>query len=353
MIECLELKNFQSHEYSRLEFSPGVNMIVGSSDSGKTAIIRALNWVVNNRPAGDSFRSKFGNKLSKETKTILSIDGTEIIRSKSDKENYYLLNEVEFKAMGQGVPDDVSSFLNFSNINIQYQMDSPFLLSESSGEVARYFNKVVNLEKIDEALKAAASKIKKTEMTLKLKEEDLTRDTEKLQEYNWIEAAEKDFKKIELIANKERDARKAFASLSEIIDSAQQISEHIIDIDYTKAEKDIKNLLAAEEKRKQISNKKQDLDLLLTSIERTKEIANDIDYKKAEKSLNFIFILNSSAAELYNNIEELNIIIKSITSLTEKKERIKTTIDNTEQALQEIMPDICPLCGQETHGQNI
>ncbi|MFR9297315.1 MAG: AAA family ATPase, partial [Aedoeadaptatus pacaensis] len=43
-IEKIILVNFQSHVYSELSLSRGVNVIVGPSDSGKTAIMRALRW---------------------------------------------------------------------------------------------------------------------------------------------------------------------------------------------------------------------------------------------------------------------------------------------------------------------
>ena len=52
MIKSVELKNFQSHNQSRLEFCDGVNIIVGASDSGKSAILRGLFWVLYNNPNG-------------------------------------------------------------------------------------------------------------------------------------------------------------------------------------------------------------------------------------------------------------------------------------------------------------
>ncbi|MCK9524299.1 MAG: AAA family ATPase, partial [Limnochordia bacterium] len=39
MIEKLTLKNFQSHKHSELEFAPGLNAIIGQSDSGKSALL--------------------------------------------------------------------------------------------------------------------------------------------------------------------------------------------------------------------------------------------------------------------------------------------------------------------------
>ena len=150
MIEVLKLKNFQSHEKSSLEFCGGVNCIVGSSDSGKTALLRALNWVINNRPTGDSFRSHWGG----DTVVDIMLDEQLIRRERTKKTNLYLIDSAydpkeEFKAFGTDVPEEVTKVLNFSSLNFQNQMDAPFLLSSGAGEVVRYLNQVVDLDVID------------------------------------------------------------------------------------------------------------------------------------------------------------------------------------------------------------
>ena len=45
MIEAVEIINFQPHENTVLEFAPGVNVIKGQSRSGKSSIIRSLEWL--------------------------------------------------------------------------------------------------------------------------------------------------------------------------------------------------------------------------------------------------------------------------------------------------------------------
>ena len=39
MIKSIQLKNFQSHRDTTLRLSPGVNVIVGDPQNGKTAIL--------------------------------------------------------------------------------------------------------------------------------------------------------------------------------------------------------------------------------------------------------------------------------------------------------------------------
>jgi exonuclease SbcC len=147
MIKTLHIANFQSHKDTLIEFDPGVNIIVGASDSGKTAIIRALRWLITNRPSGDAFRSMWGGDTS------VMMDN--ITRVKGKNKNGYTYDENEYQAAGADVPESVAQALNFSDLSWQGQMDSPFLLSASSGEVARALNEVADLDKIDSTLSNA------------------------------------------------------------------------------------------------------------------------------------------------------------------------------------------------------
>jgi len=57
MIKGMVLENYESHKRSEVVFDPGFNVIVGPSDSGKSALLRALYWVLEGKVAGDGFRS--------------------------------------------------------------------------------------------------------------------------------------------------------------------------------------------------------------------------------------------------------------------------------------------------------
>ena len=59
MINTLQIEGFQSHDSTEIELSKGVNVIIGSSDSGKSSIIRACKWAFQNRPQSDSFRNNY------------------------------------------------------------------------------------------------------------------------------------------------------------------------------------------------------------------------------------------------------------------------------------------------------
>lgn len=54
-LKRVRLENFQSHRNSVIDFDRGLNVIVGPSDSGKSAIIRAIKWALYNEPSGNYF----------------------------------------------------------------------------------------------------------------------------------------------------------------------------------------------------------------------------------------------------------------------------------------------------------
>lgn len=155
MITSIEIQNFQSHKKTKLNFHPGVNIIVGTSDSGKSAILRAINLAVTNRPSGNSFCSTWMDK--KDTSKIeIIVDGETLISRQEKPYKAYILKipgktELELKAFGVTVPDEIEEAFNMTEVNLQKQLDSPFLLSKTPGEVASHFNKIAKLDKIDTA----------------------------------------------------------------------------------------------------------------------------------------------------------------------------------------------------------
>lgn len=153
MLKTLKIENFQSHERTELHLHPGVNVICGRTDGGKSAILRAVRWVIENRPQGDEFRSWWGG----DTKVaLLTTDDVRVERGKGKSSNWYDLNideddPLHFEAFGPSVPNEIIQALKLTDVNFQWQHDRAFLLSESAPEVARRLNKVARIEDIDAA----------------------------------------------------------------------------------------------------------------------------------------------------------------------------------------------------------
>ena len=87
MLKSISIKNYQSHKETDLTFNEGVNVITGTSDSGKTAILRSLSWLINNRPSGDAFKN-WDVPLKEPVSTSLELeDGSSILLERQNGKN--------------------------------------------------------------------------------------------------------------------------------------------------------------------------------------------------------------------------------------------------------------------------
>ena len=120
MITSITIKGFQNHVESKLDFDPGVNIIAGPSDSGKSAVIRAINWAINNKPSGDGHVRRGGGDVC--SVRLDFSDGDDFIRFRSKKENSYIKNGKVFKALRTDVPNEISEVHKFGPYNISSQL---------------------------------------------------------------------------------------------------------------------------------------------------------------------------------------------------------------------------------------
>lgn len=148
MIESLTIRNFQSHEKLTIKFDRRVTTIVGPTDSGKSAVVRALRWAATNRPSGEAFLQTGAERVA----VVLRVDGIQIKRTRGTGGNSYYCNGENFKAFGSNVPDVVSQQLNLCDATFQQQHDAPFWFSLTAGDVSRQLNQIINLGVIDTTL---------------------------------------------------------------------------------------------------------------------------------------------------------------------------------------------------------
>jgi exonuclease SbcC len=130
----LTIENFQSHENTVIDLSPGVTVLVGESDRGKSAVIRALRWLVLGEPKGAGF------VRAGETRCKVRLDydtGDYVERIKSPRDNVYLCNDSAYRGFGNTPPLEIQEITGVAKNevagepfcpNIAGQHDPPFLL---------------------------------------------------------------------------------------------------------------------------------------------------------------------------------------------------------------------------------
>jgi len=153
--EGLELKNFQCHKAFTTEFHPGVNVVIGSGDKGKSAIVRALSWV-----GGKSNPSNLATFGQDSTTGILKVDGKTVKRTKSKTKNTVAIDGQLFEKVGKDGCQPLDTLLNMGDINYQFQHDPAFFLGLTPGMAARELNALANLSCIEDVLSSMKSDLK-------------------------------------------------------------------------------------------------------------------------------------------------------------------------------------------------
>lgn len=343
MIKQLNIENFQSHKDTSLDFVEGVNVIIGASDCGKSAIIRALKLLAWNRPSGNEIRSTWGGKTSVEVFT----DNAHVARIK-DKEELYILGDQHFKAFRTDVPKEIQDTLNLTEINLQQQLDAPFLLSTSSGQVAQHFNSIAKLDQIDTGLFNINKAIRELEGQNKYKQIDLDNKKEELVKYEHIEKLEAEIEVLEQMQNQLRSLQNSKQIIDLKIYDYKQASSFIRQHQVLLADEDKVNaLLALIEKKNKLIESHKNLKRSIKELSSIKEnIKQDQEYIQDE-------LLVNNLLTLYKDIKPLNEAFSSLSKLIKRINYIKGLIQQEQQNLttleskfHKLMPNICPLCGQ-------
>lgn len=214
MLERLLIRNFQNHEKLAIDFDPKITTIVGRSDSGKSAVIRALRWLATNQPRGASF-----TRHGEESVAVkLIADGRTITRGRKKDSNTYTLDEAEFVAFGSNVPDPIKDFLRLEeDLNFQGQHAGPYWLDLPPGQVSAKLNEIVDLAIIDSTISHSKSRLQQHKQKIEIVRSQFKEQKKKVEELKWVEEADNDLSAIESIDEQLGDLLKKATALDEAI----------------------------------------------------------------------------------------------------------------------------------------
>lgn len=343
MIKKIKIENIQSHKETELELSPGINAIVGSSNNGKSAILRAFYWLVYNRPLGvDNLLShwafdKKGNQTLPMKVSVENERGT-ITRFRTKDLNQYIVNDEELNVVKTDVPEQVEKMLCLTDTNIQRQQDAPFLLSLTSGQVAQYFNKTVRLDIIDRVLSNAESRRRKLNQDIKTNSELLKETQKKHEKFEWLDQVEKLLIKYENISKKNIELKEQIEILENQIQEFEKYSEIKEKYNFIpEAQKTFYKIVSLESSIDSLNSKIENLESDVEVYDSCKN--KSYDFSELKKIINKIREINTK--DIQNQINDLK---EEIEDFEDSQSTIKTNkleIIN----LKKELPDICPLCG--------
>lgn len=146
----VDIKDFQSLKKAYIELTPGITVITGATNNGKSAIIRAIDSALFN--LGDDAMVRggqryYGIKISNGSHTMLMARDNV---GKNEKTAYQFDDGTVQKKVGRGQLEEVSRMFNIREvkmnngtkmkINFWYQNDKPFLMDKTAGQLYEFLS---------------------------------------------------------------------------------------------------------------------------------------------------------------------------------------------------------------------
>lgn len=346
MIDSLHLTNFQVHKSSHLKFDKGINVIAGSSDAGKSSIIRGLLWLLTNKPSGESFRTwgSTGNII-----VSASIDGKSVSKTRRSGKNTYSIGGTKYEATGTELFPELLEATRINEYNYQTQHQQYFLLQDSPGKVAEKINQVVGLDiihRVASFLKSRLSEKKKLSVSISA---DIESKNKELIDYDNLEEIENLIQEIEdyetTISAVEAEKNTIGLILHRINLNQEKMDELP---DYTGIEKTIREIRINIEKYDKIADQMREIKAMVGSIRvKNRKLDTIPDYTGIEDTLKAI---RDNISKEEKTIAQKNTLARQVASLgtlygreadAEKKLKEATTKHN--ELIKKL--GVCPLCG--------
>jgi len=335
MLKRLQIRNFQAHERFRIEFDPKITAIVGPTDSGKSSILRAIRWIVTNRPRGDGFV----RDGTDECWSRIKIDDRYIGR-KRGKENVYRIDKKTLKAFGSDVPEEVTNILNLGEVNFQGQHDPPFWFSLTAGEVARQLNQIVDLSLMDTLQGSLAHRLRASVARGGIIEDRLTEAKRSESELSWVPSMVDSLGRLERMETAKDHTAGQIRSLRDSLGKARS---------YQRTIGMLRGVVSAGQEAMQKGRDARKASKHVTTLT---ELLGEISHLEGvvEKPVPDISSLSGMQVKLDGEGEDfwkLNTMIEKMRRAGTERQKTKDRLEDATRVLEEETEGLCPVCGKE------
>lgn len=352
-IEEVQLINFQDHADTTIKFTNGINLIVGSSDAGKSAVLRALNYVFHNSMKGDSFIRVGTTECSVRIKFS---DGIEVTRVKGGDVNSYVLKDLEgnyntYSKVGQTVPEPVRKALGEPPLDdkkkpISYadQMSSLFLVDLSPTDLPRTLSELTGIQNLQTAAEILQKNSRSFDRSIKDKNEKIEKLKVDLDQYSYVDKDLEKIQEIETNLKVMQDKNEKVKRSRSFIESNNEIA---------KEAKKIKESLAKDKIVLDLKDKFEDVNKKFELFSSAKTFyltyANSVkEYKKKKSEVDVLMAFLSD--ENKNNFTSINnklekstkadSYLQNNTNLLEQIEKYKTAVLAQQNKAKQLKDDL-------------
>jgi exonuclease SbcC len=337
MLESLTIKNFQCHQKIVLDLNHPIISVVGPSDAGKTALLRALRWLACNQPNGLQFLRMGAAGVG----VSLQVDRTSVARSRNTAgSNLYRFGDKRYVSFGTNVPEPIAQFLNLGPVNFQFQHDAPFWFMLSSGEVSRELNQVVNLDLIDTTQANIAAELRQTRAIEAVCQQRLTRARADRDALAWVKGAQSDFFLLEQKKSDIEETKQKRTRIVAIVAEGQRLEASLQNASLSLPE--AKKVVLLGERLQKTTARRQRLQELFNSATVVQK-RTTVQIPSLDKLESLVQKLKQAARRR----EKLVGLVRSIKVAQEALWQSEDALGQATRALQKVSKGRCVACGQE------
>lgn len=357
MLKRVKLQNFQSHKNSVVDFHEGVNTIIGTSDHGKSSIMRAIILATENKPTGSAFVSNWvldaKGKQTEDTAVSIEFEDGGITRTRGAGSNTYNVtvgeNTKEYTAFGASIVPEIFAFANLGDMNIQKQEDNFFLFGETSGEVMRRINSYTNLDLIDAVLSNAEKDMHSTRRKLKEVTTQLAELETKLQDFAVVPKMKIAYDSIIEKIKDYNSIVEQFDFIDQRVKRASVLQKELDDIgNINRMERKVNRI---QESVASLSEHQKEFSMLQSLIKNVHQVETELsgDYltsiARAVSTIEKIETISREYQEKMSVVQDVATLIQTHKKLTASVVNLATEIAELQDEYHEELGDVCPICG--------
>lgn len=341
-IKYIRLTNFQNHKNTVIKLEDGLNMLTGSNDNGKSAIVRAIAFVYYGKSVeecifwGENFTSV----------ELEFFDGSAVRRIKHKDYNKIEIknpDETEYKSykgFGTKYPEVVLDFLKAPIIHKELgylayseQSNKNFLIDILPSHLPNVISAIIGVDDLEEASKALSTKtlrisdkINSLENEIKEIDEEIQSDYSLLDEsLEAYDDAKNFFDEAESIEKNLSAMKLCQDSYSDIVRKGNKIKNEI------KYYKQIIDILSSNiDEIEEINDNAKEMEDLISLVNKNRE-----KFNQAEKFIKTVqpFVDEEKNIEAS---EKISTTLSSLNDYMEKENGFKIKIDDVEKTLKSI-----------------
>lgn len=336
----VDISNYQILSDVHLEFDEGINIIVGESNNGKSAILRAIETALFNLP-----RESHIQEGKSYTRIGISYNGHNIIYNRDRKSSSQVSYEVDnhlYEKLGRGQPEFIYNLFCIkedeigdikTRLNFQKQMSYPFMLDKTPSQLFKFMLEFSEKDNLSEVLSNMVTDNNKMGVDIKTKEGIKDRI---FQDLNSKIVQRDKMSSLNTISNKvinSKDIYDKLVMVTDIINSLEKLNNDII----LKGEEMI-ILGKKDSKLDDLISQIAKLDKISLSI---KDTVDKIDRIEADliKESSSIDLLTKEGKVVESKIVRLESILSSLNSINSSKDTLNNIIENVYNIIDVVKTD--------------